>query len=339
MKRLPSLLLLCLCPLLAAITFQGTDQLVEPALWPPDTWETLSITLLLSPPPEDALFLYGTLRLPDGQEAGRFAAPVDEEGRACFSFHGGNLRQYEQEGSYSLGDFRLLTSQGFREVEGTYATASYAPALFRPLCQSTLLTRQHGLVFSLGEGEATLQFSCPPDSAILPAFFYQEDCVFDGFAVGLDYQCTSHLFPADAQGLFLASTYAGLDLSAQAFDCLWTTGDQNGDFSPGETLTLTFPLEENPVPQEEGLPVEDALSLLLFYHCLSDRLEETGLVALHPFDENQDLQISQTELDQGRALWEAGKTTSAFLLEAIPLGNALAYGYDTSSGHYYPLLP
>ncbi|MGN0866785.1 MAG: hypothetical protein ACI4SG_03800 [Oligosphaeraceae bacterium] len=340
MKFPPCILLLCLCPLLPALTFQGMEQLEDPALWPPDTWETLSITLVLSPPPEDALFLYGTLTLPEGQEAGRYGAAVDEEGRACFSLNGGNLRSYEQEGCYRLGEFRLLTARGFEELEGTYVTASYAPALFRPLCQSTLLTWQNGVEVSLGAGDATLRFTCPPDSQLLPAFFYQEDCVFDGFAVGLDYQCTTHLLPADAPGLFLAPTYAGMDLSSQGFDSLWTIGDRNGDFSPGETLSLTFPLEENPVgEEEEGIPVEEALSLILFYHRLSDRLEETGLVALHPFDEDQDLQLSQTELDQGRALWEAGEVASPFLLEAIPLGNALAYGYDTGTGHYYPLLP
>ncbi len=339
MKLLLCLLLLCLPSLLPALTLQGTDQLENPALWPPNTWETLSITLSLPSPPEDALFLYGTLILPEGQEAGLYWAPVDGEGRACFALDGGNLRRYEQEGSYRLEKFRLLTSRGFQEWEGTYVTASYAPTLFRPLCQSTLLTRQNGVEVSLGEGEATLSFTCPPDSHLLPSFFYQEDCVFDGFAVGLDYQCTSHLLPADASELFLAPTYAGLDLSDQVFQALWTTGDKNGDFSPGETLSLTFPLEENPLPQEEGMAVEDALSLLLFYHCLSDRLEETGLMALHPFDENQDLQLTQEELDQGRLLWEAGDATSPLLLEAIPLANALAYGYDSFSEHYYPILP
>ena len=344
MKHLPPLLLTLFSALSLAfgapsIAIHGTEALETPALWPPDTWESLAITLTLSPLPEECLYLYGTLLLPDGQEAGLFSTPVSSTGEARLLLDGGRLRAYGQEGAYTLASFRLLTSQGFQELEGAYTTKDYTPTLFRPQCQSTLLTRRNGVEFSFHEGGASLSFTCPPDSTLLPEFFYQEDCVFDGFAVGLDYLCTSHLLPTDAPGLFLTPTYAGLDLSQEGFQALWNTGDKNGDFSPGETLSLSFPLEENLIPDEESLPVEDSLCLILFYHCLSHQMEETGMLAYHPFDTNQDLQISQEELDEGRVLWNTGEADSPLLLEAIGLCGALAYGYDAPSGRFFPIYP
>ena len=63
------------------------------------------------------------------------------------------------------------------------------------------------------------------------------------------------------------------------------------------------------------------------------------MLAYHPFDTNQDLQISQEELDEGRVLWNTGEADSPLLLEAIGLCGALAYGYDAPSGRFFPIYP
>ncbi len=342
MKRtlpfLVCLLTACACFALRAVELGvSSDEPVSPAVWPPGCYEYLQVTVTLSDAPSDALLLYCEACRPDGVAIGRYSTQVSETGTAVFRLDGGVLRGQDQEGAYLLQDFRLLTSSGFQSIPGTVTTKSYSPEVFRPQCQSTLLTIQNGLVVTLEDDTATLEFTCPQDSQVLPDFFYQEDCVFDGFAVALDNRVDSIYFPTGSDGLFSTAAYTGLDVSQTLLEQLWEIGDKNGDYSPGETLTISVSVEKNPLPSADSMEPTEGFFLLLFYHCLSQRLEDIAALKCHPFDTNQDLCLTKAELDAGRALWQDSEVTHAFLLGAVDLCDALAYGYDAFSECFYPI--
>ncbi len=342
MKRISALLVclmtVCACLALRAVELGvSSDDLASPAVWPPGCHEYLQVAVPLSDAPADALLLYCEVCRPDGVPLGRYSAQVSESGTAVFRLDGGVLRGHGQEGAWLLRDFRLLTASGFQTVPGTVSTKSYSPQVFRPQCQSTLLTVKNGLNVTLEDSIATLEFTCPRDSDVLPGFFYQEDCVFDGFAVALDKRVDSLRFPADVTGLFSTGAYTGLDVSRTLLDQLWEVGDKNGDYSPGETLAVSVPVEANPLPSADSMEPSEGFFLLLFYHCLSQRLEDIAALKCHPFDTNQDLSLTKAELDAGRALWQNGGATHELLLGAVELCDALAYGYDAFSECFYPI--
>lgn len=342
MKRISTFLVclvaVCGCLALRAVELGvSSDAPVSSAVWPPGCYEYLQVTVPLSDAPADALLLDCQVCRPDGVALGRYSAQVSESGTAVFRLDGGVLRGHGQEGAWLLRDFRLLTAPGFQTVPGTISTKSYSPQVFRPRCQSTLLTVQNGLRVTLEDSTATLEFTCPPDSDVLPGFFYQEDCVFDGFAVALDKRVDSLRFPADATGLFSTAAYTGLDVSRTLLEQLWEIGDRNGDYSPGETLVVSVPVEANPLPSADSMDPSEGFFLLLFYHCLGQRLEDIAVLKCHPFDTNQDLSLTKAELDAGRALWQNCDATHELLLGAVDLCDALAYGYDAFSECFYPI--
>lgn len=329
---------------LHAAIISGTDTLQRPALWPPDTYESLCVTIDFEISQELSLehprAAYCDLILPNGRVLGTYTAQLGTPTAhaAEFLFDGGILRSYDEEGTYTLRNFRLLTDNGFAPLEGEYTTAAYPLDLFPPICQSTLLSHQNGVEVALNADRtaATLSFFCPENSAVLPSFFYRDDCEFDGFAVAIDSRLDGYAFPDSQRGLFSTRTYTALDVSSQLFRQLTESGNRDGQFNPGETLQVTFPIQAS-TSAASAETAQENLYLLLFYHCVSDRQEATGAVVLHPLDENQDLHLSREELDKGRDRWNDGEFTPGFLLEAIELCEALTYEYDYVTERFYPV--
>lgn len=336
-RILPFFFLLALAWNAVAATFTASERPVHPATWPPGAYDTLEVVFRLHDAPSNARALYCDLHLPDTRNVGTFSTPITPDGTAAFLFDGGFLRSYEQEGALLLDKLRILTDTGFLPLPGSHATGDFIPGMFRPSCQSTLLTAKNGIRATISDGELSVLFTCPEGSDVLPEFFYRDDCCFDGFAVAIDKRATGIGFSPEAEGFFSTDTYIALDASSQGFQYLTETGDRDGNLSPGETLQLAVPVVKTPSPEPPAQPQEEFVSLLLFYHCVSDRQDETGAIRIHPFDLNRDIHLSQEELDYGRGLWEANETDHQALLEAVEICGAVAYEYDYYTNHYYPI--
>ncbi|GEM_PF-4346950 len=334
-----SALLCLLCAILSAsTTFSGEDCLVTPSSWPPNAYELLRVTLRFTSDDLEPRAVYCDLRLPSGRTIGTYATDIDENGVGIFSFATTTLSHYDEEGIFLLDNLRILTPDGFASIPGAYATQEYTIGQFRPICQSTLLSRDNGLLVNLGEYTATIGFTCPSKSTSLPEFLFRENTVFDGYAIGIDTLLEDISFDEIPARLFNTPTYRGYDATETAKTYLLTQGDGDKNLDPDESLVLQAGIQWNGNDFGTDSP-EDFIYLILFYHDANQDFVDTDAVVVHPFDTNANLQLTKSELDGGQELWINGKTSPQFLLEAIDLCDATTYEYDYYTDRYYPYYP